>query len=89
MVRRRVILKGDEVEDLPGGQVSEEQFTDEHGNIVTKKIVRKVVRRGKGLGEEGVLEVEGTLLDGNELESEAEQYLSYAILGRDSSKVGF
>ncbi|KAM4577756.1 ankyrin-1a isoform 14-T14 [Fundulus diaphanus] len=29
--------QGDEVEDLPGGQVSEEQFTDEHGNIVTKK----------------------------------------------------
>uniref|UniRef100_A0A3Q2QV43 Ankyrin-1 n=1 Tax=Fundulus heteroclitus TaxID=8078 RepID=A0A3Q2QV43_FUNHE len=30
--------QGDEVEDLPGGQVSEEQFTDEHGNIVTKKV---------------------------------------------------
>ncbi|XP_076586160.1 ankyrin-1a isoform X15 [Chaetodon auriga] len=29
--------QGDEVEDLPGEQVSEEQFTDEHGNIVTKK----------------------------------------------------
>ncbi|KAM4746086.1 ankyrin-1a [Anableps anableps] len=77
--------QGDEVEDLPGGQVSEEQFTDEHGNIVTKKIVRKVVRRGKGLGEEG-LEVEGSLLDANELEGDAEQYLSYAILGRDGSK---
>ncbi|XP_034094098.1 ankyrin-1a isoform X14 [Gymnodraco acuticeps] len=37
VVRRRVILKGDEVEDLPGEHVSEEQFTDEHGNIVTKK----------------------------------------------------
>ncbi|XP_023199327.1 ankyrin-1-like isoform X11 [Xiphophorus maculatus] len=78
--------QGDEVEDLAGGQVSEEQFTDEHGNIVTKKIVRKVVRRGKGLGEEGVLEVEGSLLDANELEGDAEQYLSYAILGRDGSK---
>uniref|UniRef100_A0A671KT98 Ankyrin-1-like n=1 Tax=Sinocyclocheilus anshuiensis TaxID=1608454 RepID=A0A671KT98_9TELE len=30
---------GDEAEDLPGEQVSEEQFTDEHGNIVTKKII--------------------------------------------------
>lgn len=30
--------QGDEVEDLPGEQVSEEQFTDEHGNIVTKKV---------------------------------------------------
>lgn len=30
--------QGDEVEDLPGEQVSEEQFTDEHGNIITKKV---------------------------------------------------
>ncbi|XP_023136842.1 ankyrin-1a isoform X8 [Amphiprion ocellaris] len=80
--------QGDEVEDLPGEQVSEEQFTDEHGNIVTKKIVRKVVRRGKGSGEEGVQEVsvESSLLDANELEGDAEQFMSYAILGRDSSK---
>uniref|UniRef100_A0A7N8WTG5 Ankyrin 1, erythrocytic a n=1 Tax=Mastacembelus armatus TaxID=205130 RepID=A0A7N8WTG5_9TELE len=72
---------------LPGEQVSEEQFTDEHGNIVTKKIVRKVVRRAKGSGEEGVQEV--TVEDANELELDAEQFMSYAILGRDSSKVGF
>ncbi|XP_069379831.1 ankyrin-1a isoform X13 [Paralichthys olivaceus] len=80
--------QGDEVEDLPGEQVSEEQFTDEHGNIVTKKIVRKVVRRGKGSGEEGVQEVcmEGSLQDTNELEVDAEQFMSYAILGRDGSK---
>ncbi|XP_035021751.1 ankyrin-1a isoform X2 [Hippoglossus stenolepis] len=80
--------QGDEVEDLPGEQVSEEQFEDEHGNIVTKKIVRKVVRRGKGSGEEGVQEVcmEGSLQDANELEVDAEQFMSYAILGRDSSK---
>ncbi|XP_065807734.1 ankyrin-1a isoform X4 [Labrus bergylta] len=80
--------QGDEVEDLPGEQVSEEQFTDEHGNIVTKKIVRKVVRRGKGSGEEGVQEVsvEGSLQDANDLEVDAEQFINYAILGRDSSK---
>ncbi|XP_041644176.1 ankyrin-1a [Cheilinus undulatus] len=80
--------QGDEVEDLPGEQVSEEQFTDEHGNIITKKIVRKVVRRGKGSGEEGVQEmsVEGSLQDANELEVDAEQFINYAILGRDSSK---
>ncbi|KAM9392650.1 ankyrin-1a [Pholidichthys leucotaenia] len=80
--------QGDEVEDLPGEQVSEEQFTDEHGNIVTKKIVRKVVRRGKGSGEEGVqdMSVEGSLQDAIELEGDAEQFMSYAILGRDSSK---
>uniref|UniRef100_A0A673BRX7 Ankyrin-1 n=1 Tax=Sphaeramia orbicularis TaxID=375764 RepID=A0A673BRX7_9TELE len=84
-------LQGDDAEDLPGEQVSEEHFTDEHGNIVTKKIVRKVVRRGKGSGEEGVQEVsvEGSLQDANELELDAEQFMSYAILGRDSSKVGF
>lgn len=55
------------------------------------QIVRKVVRRGKGSGEEGVQEVsvEGSLQDANELELDAEQFMSYAILGRDSSKVGF
>lgn len=31
-------LQGEEVEDLPGEHVSEEQFMDEHGNIVTKKV---------------------------------------------------
>lgn len=30
--------QGDEVEDLPGEHVTEEQFVDEHGNIVTKKV---------------------------------------------------
>ncbi|KAL3063256.1 hypothetical protein OYC64_002933 [Pagothenia borchgrevinki] len=84
----RLKEQGDEVEDLPGEHVSEEQFTDEHGNIVTKKIVRKVVRRGKGSVEEGVQEVslDGSLQDDNELGLDAEQFMSYAILGRDSSK---
>ncbi|XP_028313421.1 ankyrin-1a isoform X1 [Gouania willdenowi] len=84
----RLKSQGDEVEDLAGDHVSEEQFTDEHGNIVTKKIVRKVVRRGKGSAEEGVQEVslEGSLQDANELEVDPEQFMSYAVLGRDSSK---
>ncbi|XP_018608408.1 ankyrin-1-like isoform X9 [Scleropages formosus] len=88
VVRRRVILKGDELEDIPGEQVSEEQFTDEHGNIVTKKIVRKVVRRGKGPGEEGgqPVSVEGLTQEPAELEPNSEQFMNYAILGRDSSK---
>nr|XP_056716770.1 ankyrin-1 isoform X3 [Euleptes europaea] len=38
-------MQGNEVLDIPGEQVTEEQFTDEQGNIVTKKIIRKVVRR--------------------------------------------
>ncbi|XP_077162549.1 ankyrin-1 isoform X1 [Paroedura picta] len=37
--------QGNEALDIPGEQVTEEQFTDEQGNIVTKKIIRKVVRR--------------------------------------------
>uniref|UniRef100_A0A8D0KKB0 Ankyrin-1 n=1 Tax=Salvator merianae TaxID=96440 RepID=A0A8D0KKB0_SALMN len=37
--------RGNEVLEIPGEQVTEEQFTDEQGNIVTKKIIRKVVRR--------------------------------------------
>ncbi|XP_053726008.1 ankyrin-1-like isoform X7 [Synchiropus splendidus] len=78
--------QGDEAEDLPGEQVSEEQFTDEHGNIVTKKIVRKVVRRGKGSGEEGLQEVSMETSLQDELEGDAEQFMSYAILGRESSK---
>ncbi|XP_062307857.1 ankyrin-1-like isoform X1 [Osmerus eperlanus] len=80
--------QGDEAEELPGEQVSEEQFTDEHGNIVTKKTVRKVVRRGQGSGEEGGQEVsiESSILDSTELEAESEQFINYAILGRDSSK---
>lgn len=55
------------------------------------QIVRKVVRRGKTSGEDGVQEVnlEGSLQDANELEVDAEQYMSYAVLGRDGSKVGF
>ncbi|XP_029018000.1 ankyrin-1a isoform X3 [Betta splendens] len=77
--------QGDEVEDLTGEQVSEEQFTDEHGNIVTKKIVRKVLRRGKGSGEEGAHDV-GAEDGGTDLELDAEQFMSYAILGRDSGK---
>lgn len=38
--------QGDEVEDLPGEQVSEEHFTDEHGNIVTKKPDSVDVKKG-------------------------------------------
>ncbi|XP_060237463.1 ankyrin-1 isoform X10 [Meriones unguiculatus] len=38
-------VQGDELQNIPGEQVTEEQFTDEQGNIVTKKIVRKVVRQ--------------------------------------------
>uniref|UniRef100_A0A8C0H574 Ankyrin-1 n=1 Tax=Chelonoidis abingdonii TaxID=106734 RepID=A0A8C0H574_CHEAB len=32
------VLQGDQVQDIPGEQVTEEQFTDEQGNVVTKKV---------------------------------------------------
>ncbi|XP_028624019.1 ankyrin-1 isoform X6 [Grammomys surdaster] len=38
-------VQGDELRNIPGEQVTEEQFTDEQGNIVTKKVIRKVVRQ--------------------------------------------
>ncbi|XP_009952921.1 PREDICTED: ankyrin-3-like [Leptosomus discolor] len=43
--RRRLILKGEEAKNIPGESITEEQFTDEEGNVVTRKITRKVVRR--------------------------------------------
>ncbi|XP_030255736.1 ankyrin-3-like isoform X21 [Sparus aurata] len=62
--RRRVILKGEEAKNIPGESVTEEQFTDEDGNLVTRKVIRKVVRRvfnteerrdseGEAVAEEG------------------------------------
>ncbi|XP_024140601.1 ankyrin-3 isoform X19 [Oryzias melastigma] len=35
--RRRVILKGEEARNIPEDSVTEEQFTDEDGNLVTRK----------------------------------------------------
>ncbi|XP_029459585.1 ankyrin-1 isoform X7 [Rhinatrema bivittatum] len=35
------LQQGNEIQDIPKEQVTEEQFTDEQGNIVTKKIIRK------------------------------------------------
>ncbi|XP_062873582.1 ankyrin-1a isoform X4 [Trichomycterus rosablanca] len=75
--------QGDEAVDLPGEQVSEEQFTDEHGNIVTRKVVRKVVRRGKGQFEGQELTIDGLPQDAGELQADADQFLNYAVLARD------
>ncbi|KAG5263008.1 hypothetical protein AALO_G00281440 [Alosa alosa] len=51
--RRRVILKGEQAKNIPGESVTEEQFTDEDGNIVTRKVIRKVVRRSAPTEERG------------------------------------
>ncbi|XP_030019525.1 ankyrin-3-like isoform X7 [Sphaeramia orbicularis] len=38
-------VQGEEARNIPGESVTEEQFTDEDGNLVTRKVIRKVVRR--------------------------------------------
>ncbi|XP_074195557.1 ankyrin-3 isoform X11 [Rhinolophus sinicus] len=45
VIRRRLIIKGEEAKNIPGESVTEEQFTDEEGNLITRKITRKVLRR--------------------------------------------
>ncbi|XP_061566214.1 ankyrin-2-like [Cololabis saira] len=45
VVRRRVIIQADELPDIPPQSVTEEKYTDEHGNMVVKKITRKVIRK--------------------------------------------
>ncbi|XP_075842449.1 ankyrin-1 isoform X2 [Microtus pennsylvanicus] len=70
---------GDELQNIPGEQVTEEQFTDEQGNIVTKKIIRKVVRQVDSSGaidtqqHEEVI-VEGPLVDPGDLEADIESF---------------
>ncbi|XP_053110669.1 ankyrin-2 isoform X40 [Hemicordylus capensis] len=46
VVRRRVIIQqADDMPEMPPEAVTEEQYTDEHGHIVVKKITRKIIRR--------------------------------------------
>ncbi|XP_054428726.1 ankyrin-3 isoform X11 [Pteronotus mesoamericanus] len=45
VIRRRLIIKGEEAKNIPGESVTEEQFTDEEGTLITRKITRKVIRR--------------------------------------------
>ncbi|XP_029942721.1 ankyrin-2b isoform X2 [Salarias fasciatus] len=45
VVRRRVIIQADTLPDIPAQTVTEEKYTDEHGNMVVKKITRKVIRK--------------------------------------------
>ncbi|XP_028819419.1 ankyrin-3 isoform X37 [Denticeps clupeoides] len=51
--RRRVILKGEQAKNVPGETVTEEQFTDEDGSVVTRKVIRKVVRRSAPAEQKG------------------------------------
>ncbi|XP_067857336.1 ankyrin-1-like isoform X15 [Heptranchias perlo] len=84
VIRRRLIVKGEEAKNIPGESVTEEQFTDEDGNIVTKKIVRKVVRRitpAEGKGETVEVLYQGP----SGLESEADHFTKYSTLTRDTT----
>ncbi|XP_016105632.1 ankyrin-2-like [Sinocyclocheilus grahami] len=45
VVRRRIIIQGDDVPDVPPQSVTEEQYTDAQGNLVMKKVTRKVIQR--------------------------------------------
>lgn len=45
VVRRRVIIQGDDMPELPPESVTEEEYVDEHGHTVVKKVTRKIIRR--------------------------------------------
>ncbi|XP_073910697.1 ankyrin-1 isoform X3 [Castor canadensis] len=83
-------VQGDELQNIPGEQVTEEQFTDEQGNIVTKKIIRKVVRQvdSSGIGNtqqhEEVI-VEGPQEDPSELEADIIEYFMKHDKGHTST----
>uniref|UniRef100_A0A3B4TDS8 Ankyrin 2 n=1 Tax=Seriola dumerili TaxID=41447 RepID=A0A3B4TDS8_SERDU len=40
-----VFVQADNLPDIPAQTVTEEKYTDEHGNMVVKKITRKVIRK--------------------------------------------
>ncbi|KAM5174100.1 ankyrin-1 isoform 2-T2 [Callospermophilus lateralis] len=61
------VMQGNELQNIPGEQVTEEQFTDEQGNIVTKKIVRKVVRQIDSSGADDTQEHQEVELRGSGL----------------------
>ncbi|XP_023486451.2 ankyrin-1 isoform X13 [Equus caballus] len=77
------VVQGNELQNIPGEQVTEEQFTDEQGNIVTKKIVRKVVRQIDSSGADDTQEheeviAEGPLEDPSELEADIDYFMKHA-----------
>ncbi|XP_068612264.1 ankyrin-3-like [Brachionichthys hirsutus] len=45
VVRRRVIIQADHLPNIPSQTVTEEKYTDEHGNMVVTKITRKVIQK--------------------------------------------
>ncbi|KAM8860267.1 uncharacterized protein AB9W97_019870 isoform 39-T40 [Spinachia spinachia] len=43
--RRRLILKGEEAKNIPRETMTEEHYMDHDGNLVSRKVIRKVIRR--------------------------------------------
>ncbi|XP_032269230.1 ankyrin-1 isoform X8 [Phoca vitulina] len=77
------MAEGSEFQNIPGEQVTEEQFTDEQGNIVTKKIIRKVVRQIDSSGAADAQEheeviAEGPLEDRSEMEADVDSFMRHA-----------
>uniref|UniRef100_A0A9J8ABV8 Ankyrin 2 n=1 Tax=Cyprinus carpio carpio TaxID=630221 RepID=A0A9J8ABV8_CYPCA len=58
--------EGDEMPEIPPQTVTEEKYTDEYGNMVVKKITRKVIR--KYVSADGV-EREEVMLEGQQQEA--------------------
>ncbi|XP_074849516.1 ankyrin-2 isoform X2 [Carettochelys insculpta] len=63
VIRRRVIIQGDEMPEIPPETVTEEQYTDEHGHSVVKKVTRKIIRRY--ISPDGTGEKEEVLMHGD------------------------
>ncbi|XP_067466508.1 ankyrin-3-like isoform X5 [Thunnus thynnus] len=43
--RRRLILKGEQAKNIPGESMTEEHYMDRDGNLISRKVIRKVIRR--------------------------------------------
>ncbi|XP_040306714.1 ankyrin-1 isoform X20 [Herpailurus yagouaroundi] len=83
------MAEGNEFQSIPGEQVTEEQFTDEQGNIVTKKIIRKVVRQIDSSGADDTQEHEEVELRGSSLQPDLiESRKGAQIVKRASLKRG-
>ncbi|XP_038308273.1 ankyrin-1 isoform X13 [Canis lupus baileyi] len=77
------MAEGNEFQNIPGEQVTEEEFTDEQGNIVTKKIIRKVVRQIDSSGADDTQEheeviAEGPLEDPSEVDADTDSFMKLA-----------
>ncbi|XP_026015109.1 ankyrin-2b isoform X5 [Astatotilapia calliptera] len=66
VVRRRVIIQADNLPDIPLQTLTEEKYIDEDGNMVVKKVTRKVIR--KYVSPDG-METQEVTIEGSHQES--------------------